>query len=89
MFKEELKELEQEDTPKPKQYLLMADELHMAVLSKLLPGLMYVQVQGMAIAGNSDHMILVSPLPHIDPKSIPSQLSEEEIFIMDESSYQP
>ena len=89
MFKEELKELEQEDTPKPKQYLLMADELHMAMLGKLIPGLMYVQVQGMAIAGNSDHMMLVNPLPHIDPKSIPSQLSEEEIFIMDESSYQP
>lgn len=48
--------------PKPKQYLIMADELHMAMLGKLLPGLLFVQVEGMAMQNNSTHMLLVNPV---------------------------
>lgn len=48
--------------PKPKQYLVMADELHMALLGKLLPGLLFVQVEGMAMQNNSTHMLLVNPV---------------------------
>lgn len=48
--------------PKPKQYLLMADELHMALLSKLLPGMLFVQVEGMGMQNNSTHMLLVNPV---------------------------
>lgn len=48
--------------PKPKQYLLMADELHMALLGKLLPGLLFVQVEGMGMQNNPNHMLLVNPV---------------------------
>lgn len=48
-------------TTKPKQYLIMADELHMALLGKLIPGLMYVQVEGMNMENNPDYMLLVNP----------------------------
>lgn len=49
-------------SPKPKQYLLMADELHMSVLGKIIPGLLFVQVEGMAMQNNSTHMLLVNPV---------------------------
>lgn len=47
---------------KPKQYLIMADEMHMALLGRLMPGLLYVQVEGMGLQGNSDYMMLVNPV---------------------------
>lgn len=48
--------------PKPKQYLLMADELHMAMLGKIMPGLQFVPVEGMAVQNNPNHMFLVNPV---------------------------
>lgn len=48
--------------PKPKQYLLMADELHMAMLGKIIPGLLFVQVEGMGMQNNPNHMLLVNPV---------------------------
>jgi hypothetical protein len=59
--------------PKPKQYLIMADELHMALLSKLLPGILFVQVEGMAMQNNNTHMLLVNPLPKAEPATQPLQ----------------
>lgn len=58
--------------PKPKQYLLMADELHMAVLGKIIPGLLFVQVEGMGMQNNSTHMLLVNPVadPPVATQSI-------------------
>lgn len=47
--------------PKPKQYLLMADEITMAILTRLVPSLLFVHVDGMDIAGNPDYSLLVSP----------------------------
>ena len=51
-----------ETPPKPKQYLLMADEMHMALLGKLIPGLLYVQVEGLSMENNPDYMLLVNPV---------------------------
>jgi hypothetical protein len=48
--------------PKPKQYLILVDELHKAILGKLCPGLAYVEVTGMPITGNNDYQVLVSPV---------------------------
>lgn len=53
--------------PKPKQYLLLADELHMAMLGKLMPGLMFVQVEGLAIQNNDSYMMLVNPIAKPQP----------------------
>lgn len=48
--------------PKPKQYLLMANELHMAMLSKIVPGMLFVQVEGMSMQNNPNYMLLVNPI---------------------------
>lgn len=47
---------------KPKQFLILADELHMALLGKLIPGLLYVQVEGMNMEHNPNYMLLVNPV---------------------------
>jgi hypothetical protein len=56
---------------KPKQYLIMADELHMAILGKIIPGILFVQVEGMAMKDNSDHMLLVNPIAKPAPETAP------------------
>lgn len=61
---EENKASETAEVPvqKSKQYLLMADELHIALLGKLMPGLLYVQVEGLAVEGKPGYMLLVNPV---------------------------
>jgi hypothetical protein len=49
--------------PKPKQFLLMADELSMALLSKLIPSLQFCQVEGMVIPDNPNYQVLANPIP--------------------------
>jgi len=46
-----------------KQYLIMVDELHMALLNKMIPGMLFVQVEGMNMADNPKYQVLVNPLP--------------------------
>jgi hypothetical protein len=46
-----------------KQYLLMVDEVSMAILGKLLPSIKYVAVEGMFLKDNANYQMLVSPLP--------------------------
>lgn len=58
--------------PKPKQYLLMADETTMLFLGKIMPSLLFVQVEGMAMQNNNEHMLLVNPLPKpASPETVP------------------
>lgn len=56
---------------KPKQYLVMVDELSMAILGKLIPSMLFVQVEGMAMQGNDNHMLLVNPLNKPTPVTMP------------------
>ena len=56
---------------KPKQFLLMADESMMIFLGKIMPTLMFVQVEGMAMQGNTDHMLLVSPVAKTAVETVP------------------
>lgn len=58
------------EAPKAKQFLILADEMHMALLGRLIPGLLYVQVEGMAMQGNSDYMLLVNPVKK-EVKTVP------------------
>ncbi len=53
-------EMSEED--KQKQYLVMVDSLGLACMSKLMPGLQFVQVEGMGIPDNNNYQLLVSPL---------------------------
>lgn len=57
--------MNEETTPAPKQYLLMADELNMALLARLMPGIRYVEVQGMVMTDNAAFNLLVTPVPKI------------------------
>lgn len=52
-----------EETPKPKQYLLMADEITMAYLGKLIPSMRFVEVEGRSVIENNEYMLLVNPVP--------------------------
>lgn len=47
----------------PKQYLLMADEMNMALLARVMPGIRYVEVQGMVMTDNAGFNALVTPVP--------------------------
>jgi hypothetical protein len=64
---------------KPKQYLIMADELHMAILGKIIPGILFVQVEGMAMKDNSDHMLLVNPIAKPAPVTTPIEGVKAEV----------
>ena len=57
---EEVKAPEQ---PKPKQFLLMVDEIGMAFMSKVMPNITFVEIQGMNMQGNDGFQFLVNPIP--------------------------
>ncbi len=66
-------EVKQEETPaqtKPKQYLLVVDEISMAILGRIMPGLMFVQVEGIGMQNNPNHMLLVNPI------SVPTETNQ-------------
>lgn len=46
---------------RPKQYLICVDDFHVSILSRLMPGLLFVCVEGMPINDNPDYQILVNP----------------------------
>lgn len=48
--------------PKLKQYLLLADELHMSILGKLMPGLLFVEVEGLPMKDSTEYMLLANPV---------------------------
>ena len=60
-----------EVTAHPKQYLVMVDEMAMTFLGKLVPSMLFVQVEGMAMKDNSDHMLLVNPIAKQAPITAP------------------
>lgn len=64
-----------EEQPKPKQYLMMIDEIGAAFLGKICPGIQFVQVEGINMTGNETHMALVSPIAK-PAQPVPVQASE-------------
>jgi len=60
-----------EAPPKPKQYLVMVDELSRAIIGKIMPGILFVEIEGMAMEGNANHMLLVNPVPKVEPVTVP------------------
>ena len=59
--------------PKPKQYLLMIDEINVAILSRLIPSIQFVQVEGIHMQNNDTHMALVSPMVKLVSQPMPVQ----------------
>ena len=58
-----MEEKKEEVIEKSKQYLLMADQLHMALFSKLMPGLQFIEVEGIAMKDNKKYNLLANPVP--------------------------
>lgn len=52
----------QEATPKPKQYIILIDDVAMAVLGKLMPSLKFCLVEGLAIPDNPHYHLLANPI---------------------------
>jgi len=60
---------------KQKQYLLMADQMTMALLSRLIPGMQFVEVEGIGMKDNPDYKLLANPVEK--PKAEPEVLLDE------------
>ena len=56
--------------PKPKQFLLMVEAPMVGVLHSLMPGLMFVEVNGVEHEAFSGHAVLCNPIPKPEPKAI-------------------
>lgn len=52
-----------EVVPSPKQFLLLVDETCMIILSKLVPNMRFIEVEGMTLKDNDAVMVLVNPKP--------------------------
>jgi hypothetical protein len=50
------------ETPKLKQYLLVVDDVGMALMQRLSHGINFVEVQGMSMTDNPYHSFLVTPI---------------------------
>jgi hypothetical protein len=46
-----------------KHYMIIADEIQKALLSNFIPGLRFMEVEGVAIPNMDSHVILANPLP--------------------------
>ena len=53
------------EEPQEKQYLLTADARLMALITNVIPGLKFIQVEGMSIPENDLYQILVNPVAKI------------------------
>jgi hypothetical protein len=51
-----------------KAYLLTIDDVGMAFLNRVIPGIQYVEVQGMDLKDNPAFRALVTPIPQEPPK---------------------
>ena len=62
-------------TTATRQYLIMVDEMHMALLNKMMPGMLFIQIEGMSMADNPKYQVLVNPLPQ---KAVPENVQAIE-----------
>lgn len=59
-----------------KQYLLMVDEVWMAVLAKFCPAFAFVPVEGMPLENNPGYQVLVSPISKPAAEAIAEQKAD-------------
>lgn len=62
-----MSDIENKEVQKPKQFLIMVDELYMALLSKLVPGIQFCQVEALTVKDSDEYTLLANPNPK--PKS--------------------
>jgi len=58
---------------KPKQFLMCVDELGMALISQLLPKVMFIEVEGMNIENNPGYQLLANPVKVEEMPEMPIQ----------------
>jgi len=56
-----------EEVTQEKQYLLMVDDIGVALLTRLVPGLKFVEVRGLTLKDNPEVQALVNPIPQVNP----------------------
>lgn len=60
-----------EELVKKRQFLVMVDEVYMSLVSKLMPGIQFCEVEGLTIPDNDNYHLLANPTPKpvelIDP----------------------
>ena len=62
-----------------KQYLVVVDDIGMAMLGRVCPMLTYVPVEGMTLNGSTTHHVLVSPIEQKNAlNETPEKLISEE-----------
>jgi len=54
-----------------KQYLLMVTDEQIAFLSRVMPGIQYVEVIGQDLTNDPNHQVLLSPKPHVEQTQQP------------------
>lgn len=61
------------EVPKKKSYLLMVEDIQMALMSRIFTGIQYVEVQGFNLKESPEHLLLVTPVKLLDqsPKAVP------------------
>lgn len=66
------------DMDRPRQYVPLLDDVTIAMLSRLVPSMKFVQIEGMMVDGNTNHQFLVSPLNKMpDAPSVPKGTGED------------
>ena len=50
---------------KSKQYLMLLDEMTMAIIGKIMPCMQFVEVEGFGMKDNDDYMLLVNPVKRV------------------------
>lgn len=64
-----------EETIQPKQYLMVVDEITMAIMGRIMPGIRYLQVEGAPTQGDANYQVLVTPVASKE-EAIPDETTQ-------------
>lgn len=71
--KQEIVQDATQDLPsRSKEYLLMVNEVNMLLLSKVMPGIQFLQVEGMSLKDNDKYLAVCTPVsvPQEKPEGV-------------------
>lgn len=61
-----------------KQYILMVDHINMLLIGKVLPGIQFLEVQGMNVQGNDALQVLTTPIVKNMPTTDVATAADQE-----------
>ncbi len=65
-----------EEVKKPKQYMPLLDDVTMACMRHMMPGMKFVEIEGMIMTDNPGYQIIVNPVPVAE--EVKPESTEEE-----------